>query len=345
MRKKSSILLTITAMLLIGLGSTSLSIINIIRTLEYDAKQINEIGIIRGSIQRLTKLELNNRPDDEAINRIEVGLDVLLKWDNSYVESYGETVAAIQRTWSGYKAAIDALRSEASEESRVELFNISEELWIQTNQAVYLAQRSSELKIANFKFMLPFLVINIVLIVAIAMLIKKYVRDQLEQTANHDALTKVYNRHLLYQVLDREISRSDRYNKEFSFILLDIDNFKRVNDSFGHDIGDVVLVELCRLCEGIIRRSDIFARFGGEEFVVVAPETGLQQGMVLAEKLRSRVEEHDFKKVGNITISIGITQYEKGDSRDNLYKRADIALYNAKRNGKNRTEMNIKGSE
>lgn len=345
MRKKSSILLTITVILLIGFGSTILSIFKIIKTLEYDAKQINEVGIIRGAIQRLTKLELNNYPDDEGMNRIEVGLDVLANLDKSYVESYGETVADIQNNWSRYKMVIEELRVTPTEENRNELFDISEALWIQTNQAVYLTQRSSELKIAKFKLILPVLLINIMLIVVIALLIKSYVRDQLEKTANYDALTKIYNRHLLYQVLEREINRSDRYNKEFSFILFDIDNFKRVNDSFGHDKGDLVLIELCRLCEDCIRKSDIFARFGGEEFVIVAPETGLEQGLILAEKIRKKVEEHSFKAVGHITVSVGITQYDKGDTRDSLYKRADIALYHAKRSGKNRTEINIKGAE
>ena len=345
MRKKSSILLTISLILLIGLGSTSFFIVRIIKSLEYDAKQINEIGIIRGSIQRLTKHELYNRPDDELINRIDDGLKTLSSVDNLYIQSYSDTIAGIADIWEGFKLAINDYRSQPSIEKSKIVFETSELLWTHTSQAVYLTQRTSEMKILNFKFLFPILFINIALILTIAMQIKRYVRDQLEQIANYDALTKVYNRNFLYNVLDSELSRSDRYNKDFGYIIFDIDNFKKVNDNYGHDIGDLILIQLCRLCEGIIRKSDILGRLGGEEFVILAPETNLENSLNIAEKIRKAIEEYEFSSVGHITVSIGVAQYVSGDSRDTLYKRADIALYKAKYNGKNRIEVNIKGAD
>jgi len=345
MRKKSSILLTISLILLIGLGGTTFFIVSIIKSLECDAKQINEIGIIRGSIQRLTKYELNNRPDDELINRIDEGLKTISTADNIYIRNYNDTIANIKDIWEGFKISIYDYRNQPSTEKSKKIFEISELLWMHTNQAVYLTQRTSEMKISNFKFLPPILFINIALILTIATLIKRYVRDQLEQLANYDALTNVYNRNYLYNVFDRELSRSDRYNKDFGYILLDIDNFKRVNDNYGHDIGDLILIQFCRVCEAIIRKSDILGRLGGEEFVILALDTNLENSMILAEKIRKAIEEHEFTSVGHITVSIGVTQYVSGDSRDTMYKRADIALYQAKHNGKNRIELNTKGAD
>ena len=309
--------------------------------MEFDAKEINEIGIIRGSIQRIVKLELNHMPDDELINRIDAGIRLLSEDDNRRIQNFTETVALILNIWQEQKNAIDEFRREPSEANRIMLLEISEVLWIHTNQAVYLTQRTNELKIANFKVLLPFLSVNIFLITIIAMLIKRYVRDQLETTINYDALTKVYNRHYFYQVLEKEMYRGDRYEKPLSFIAFDIDNFKKVNDTFGHDVGDSVLIELCRLCEDTIRKSDIFARIGGEEFVILATETKLEQAMYIAEKIRNTIDEYSFKTVGHITVSLGITEYIKGDTKDALYKRADIALYKAKNSGKNRVEINM----
>lgn len=345
MRKRSSILLAISIALLIVLGSTSLSLIRSIKTIEYDAKKINEIGIIRGSIQRLSKLELSRRPEDELINIIDSGLEVIVSEDNKELQHYSETLDTITALWQELKQGIERYRREPSESNKRDVLENSELLWIHTNQAVYLTQRDSEMRIANFKVALPFLLVNIILISTIALLIKRYVRDQLERTVNYDALTKIYNRHYFYQALEMELYRADRYQKPMTFILFDIDNFKKVNDTFGHDVGDEVLVELCRLSQGSLRKSDLLARIGGEEFVIVAPDTRQEEGLYLAEKVRGAIEKHCFDTVGNITISVGLTMRLQGDTKDSIYKRADKALYRAKQSGKNRVEMIIKGTD
>lgn len=345
MRKRSSILLSISIALLIVLGSTSFSLIRIVRTIEYDAKKINELGIIRGSLQRLVKLELINKPEDELIYLIDDGLKVIASEDKNELQHYSETLNTIIDLWQKLKEDIEIYRRDPSEDNQASIMETSELLWTHTNQAVYLAQRKNEIKIENFKVLLPFLLVNILLISIIALLIKRYVRDQLERTVNFDALTKIFNRHYFYQVLEKELYRADRYQKPMSFILLDVDNFKRVNDTFGHDVGDAVLIELCSLCQASIRKSDVLARIGGEEFVIIAPDTNQEEGMCLAQKVRGVIERHSFNTVGNITISLGLTMHSQGDTKDAIYKRADKALYKAKQMGKNRVEVINKGTD
>jgi diguanylate cyclase (GGDEF)-like protein len=135
------------------------------------------------------------------------------------------------------------------------------------------------------------------------------------------------------------IKNEKRYARTLSLILFDLDHFKAVNDSYGHDEGDVVLKATADIVNGIVREADIFARYGGEEFVVVSPGTGIQGAVVLAEKLRRALEEHAHPNAGKVTISVGVAEFTRNDSESTLIKRADEALYKAKNNGRNRVEV------
>jgi len=114
-----------------------------------------------------------------------------------------------------------------------------------------------------------------------------------------------------------------------------------VNDTYGHDVGDDVLKELSDIIMNNIRKSDIFARIGGEEFALIALEMDMQKALKLSEKIRRIVESHNFKTINKITISLGITEFTKGDNKEVIFKRADIALYKAKKEGRNRSEIEI----
>jgi diguanylate cyclase (GGDEF)-like protein len=118
-------------------------------------------------------------------------------------------------------------------------------------------------------------------------------------------------------------------------ILIDIDHFKRVNDTYGHDIGDKVLVKLVEIVQENIRKIDIFARWGGEEFLVLCPSTDVKNVQNLAEKLRAAVEVSSFSEVEKITISLGLSCYNPEESFSELFKRADQGLYYAKEHGRN----------
>jgi diguanylate cyclase (GGDEF)-like protein len=156
-----------------------------------------------------------------------------------------------------------------------------------------------------------------------------------EYNAIYDNLTKIYNRSKFNELLDEKIKLSKRYNLPLSVILFDIDFFKIINDTFGHLGGDKVLTELAELINNNIRNTDVFARWGGEEFIIIAPLTPLKDAKRFAEKLRVIIEKHDFEDAGSITCSFGVTQYVINETEHKLLARTDKALYEAKNNGRN----------
>ncbi len=158
-----------------------------------------------------------------------------------------------------------------------------------------------------------------------------------------DRLTGVYNRHHLDQAVLEEINRSERYGGPVSLIIADLDHFKRVNDTYGHDIGDDVLVDMAHQLQGSIRQSDTLARWGGEEFVILLPGSMLSGAHVLAEHLREILESYVHPRAGRVTASFGVAERQSGESYDSWFKRADKALYKAKSQGRNRVEVNAEG--
>jgi two-component system phosphate regulon sensor histidine kinase PhoR len=164
-------------------------------------------------------------------------------------------------------------------------------------------------------------------------------QEELRQLSERDPLTSLYNRRKLYQLLSGELKRTRRHGHPLSLMLLDIDHFKRINDTFGHDIGDLVLAQAAQLISAMLRLTDILARYGGEEFVIACPETDMDGAAVLAEKLRSAIGDFRFPTAGEVTISIGISLLKNGDDVNSLIKRADTALYVAKETGRNRVVL------
>jgi diguanylate cyclase (GGDEF)-like protein len=153
-----------------------------------------------------------------------------------------------------------------------------------------------------------------------------------------DFLTGIYNRRKFDEILSVEIERVNRYEQFLSIGILDIDHFKIVNDTYGHQAGDKVLQELTKLIAQHIRKVDYLARYGGEEFVILSPNTGLTGMYQLAEKLRHTIEAHAFHGQNRITISLGVAQYSFGETKPTFIERADAALYQAKAKGRNRVE-------
>ncbi|MDX2222431.1 MAG: diguanylate cyclase [Rhodospirillaceae bacterium] len=178
---------------------------------------------------------------------------------------------------------------------------------------------------------------------------RKRLEEDLRALALTDPLTGVPNRRTFEASGRREVERARRYAKPFSIIVIDIDHFKRVNDTYGHDVGDVVLKEVAKVCAAQLRGTDIFARFGGEEFIALLPETDLKAGMILAERLRQAVGlQPIFSHKGPVvvTASLGLAAYLPQDkSLEDAVKRADEALYAAKRSGRNRVEIALVGQQ
>lgn len=163
----------------------------------------------------------------------------------------------------------------------------------------------------------------------------------LENLATTDKLTNIYNRRKIEEILQEEIYRSERFEHTFVLILLDIDYFKDVNDTYGHQIGDVVLIELAKILKGELRKTDFVGRFGGEEFLLICPESNIKEIYTLIEGLRIKIANTDFEVAGKKTASFGMTQYKKNDTVDFMIKRTDDALYKAKNNGRNKIEVNF----
>ncbi|MCM2329988.1 PAS domain S-box-containing protein/diguanylate cyclase (GGDEF) domain-containing protein [Geopseudomonas sagittaria] len=164
----------------------------------------------------------------------------------------------------------------------------------------------------------------------------KQVEHELRALTITDPLTGIHNRRYFLDQLDIELERRTRTGRPLSLVMLDIDHFKRVNDTWGHDAGDQVLQELCRRIGARLRRIDLFCRLGGEEFVIICPETDASQAAHLAEALRRLVQGTPFAQAGQVTASFGVSSARPGDSHGSLLQRADQALYAAKGGGRNR---------
>lgn len=164
--------------------------------------------------------------------------------------------------------------------------------------------------------------------------------NTLEQKAYKDNLTGINNRENFEDIFAIEIGNAKLNEQSLSLIIFDVDHFKAINDTFGHQAGDIILKDLVQLIENHIKKGDIFARWGGEEFVILAPSTDLNGAYNLAENLRKLVQLHLFKYVDNtLTLSFGIASLENEDSKLTLFEKADRALYEAKKNGRNRVEI------
>ncbi|MGO9377619.1 MAG: diguanylate cyclase, partial [Dissulfurispiraceae bacterium] len=172
---------------------------------------------------------------------------------------------------------------------------------------------------------------------------RKILEARLRKLAITDGLTNIWNRRHFIHLTGRELERTRRYGGQLAIAMIDLDDFKSINDTYGHDVGDDVLKKVAEIVRTTLRKVDIFARYGGDEFVIALPETGLSQAVKVAERLCQNVAELSLNSScspRHITVSIGLT-ITGADSADlmKLLKQADEALYQAKRKGKNRVEV------
>lgn len=341
-RKRSTILLTYTVFLLFLMSLAGFYSIYITNSISSDAMVINKLGVIRGSMQRVAKLELNQLASENLVSQIDISIAEfktnrikLFDKNNAIMDA----VDRVEQSWGDLKQSIYEYRKSPGEEERLNLLKFSEDSWYVANDMVFTSQSSAEEKLNQYRISFVVLFLNIGLSIVIIFLIKRYVKDALEGMVNHDSLTGIYNRRYFNESLRRELSRSQRSGSNFSLIIFDIDFFKKINDNYGHDVGDIILKELSKLVGQCVRKSDLLARIGGEEFAVIAPDTDLEGAIQLAEKVRCKVEENTFAKNLKVTVSLGVSQLQENDDDNAIFKKADNALYLAKGNGRNRTEV------
>lgn len=160
-------------------------------------------------------------------------------------------------------------------------------------------------------------------------------RQDLEQQSVIDTLTGCFNRRKFVRRLDEAIAHAERHQHLFALLMIDVDHFKQVNDEYGHHAGDRVLQGVCDGVRSVVRSTDQLFRLGGDEFALLAMISGSHDAEILAEKIRQAVASHDFQEVSGVTVSLGVACFRQFDTDEKLYVRADAALYEAKRNGRN----------
>jgi diguanylate cyclase (GGDEF)-like protein len=174
---------------------------------------------------------------------------------------------------------------------------------------------------------------------------RKVLEKVLRKIADHDPLTKLLNRRSFLTRVNYEISRSNRYKNDLSYMIVDIDNFKRINDTYGHLTGDAVLKAFSKKISGILRDSDFIGRIGGEEFAIALPDTSMNSAKKMAERIRKEIAEHTIQyknKSINFTVSIGISKLMLDEkSIAEAFSRADSALYQAKNSGRDKVRVAI----
>jgi len=179
---------------------------------------------------------------------------------------------------------------------------------------------------------------------------RKSMINKLEYNAKYDFLSQVYNRHQFFELAEIELYKANRYGAFFSLLMLDIDLFKNINDTYGHVAGDSVIRAVAKECREKLRPSDIIGRYGGEEFLILLPSTSIQSASIVADKIKQIIEKLEVSFNDNIiklTVSIGVSDYLGSGNAElkDLIHNADTALYKAKNNGRNRVEIYNQKSE
>ena len=204
-----------------------------------------------------------------------------------------------------------------------------------------IEQADSQIKTAFLLNIIYSALISIAILAVAYLTVGRY-QKRLEIMATKDSLTGINNRHIFEIVSKQTIKMAIRKNEDLSALILDIDHFKKINDSFGHLIGDKVLVNVANILIKHVRDSDLVCRWGGEEFIVLLPNSNSEKTFALAEKIRNAIMSESIQHNGqsiNITVSIGVSDYEESESENSFLKRVDKALYKAKNNGRNRVEV------
>ena len=317
---------------------------NFFNELQNDTKTINDFSQVRGTIQRYVKLELSGVKVD-GLN-LEKSIDqLILSHDNeedmvplNEVSLY-YNLNELRSSWNDLKILVREYHKDPSPQNQLAVIDKSEECWGLSNAYILRNQYALNQLTRYYKYILFAIILNLLAIALILYLYKRLIYNRLAESAINDSLTGTFNRGYFTEYLAYEFERSKRKKTTFSLIMLDIDHFKKVNDTYGHRRGDYALKTLVQIVKKSTRKIDVLARVGGEEFILLLPDTSLKDAAILASRVRRNCESFLFEEIGTMTISLGITELTDGDNIDSILKRVDSALYKAKENGRNRCEI------
>jgi len=339
--KKTSSSLKITFLILVIAVTVPLNFVYVMdsfQRLSISTATVNSFGYIRGSIQRATKSD-NTISKEIIIKEVDDKLDFVT---NSYVDKIEfngkEEDALIEQLSLAYVCWYD-FKNILHADNQKALFTQSEKCWDITNNLTNYVEKIEE---DNQKIFRQNLKIRMIFTLIVSFMLFSIVwfsvRGVLEQSVITDALTKLHNRYYFMKQIEHYLSIALRYKENLTLVFIDIDFFKNVNDTFGHQVGDSVLQEVSAIIQENLRESDSAYRYGGEEFVIIATHTSAKEALVLANRFRKTIENHNFDRVKKVTISLGISELKEDDHSLSLIKRADDALYLAKNGGRNQVK-------
>lgn len=321
-------------MMLFLLPINYLYLYNGVKKIDSDAKALNTLGYIRGSIQRAVKFKDNNKTKNifEKIDKKFLWLEKNYIPKNMEYFKQNDFITPYYELKSNYDLFC---KNSKKSPKTVDELNISEHCWTLANQATNEIQFVSELKYDNFinsfKLRASFAIFIIILIFIYVI---KNVRGKLEKNILKDPLTNIYNKIFFKEFLADQITKANKSNNGVCLLFIDIDHFKKVNDTYGHLVGDKVLIDITHILKRELRASDTLFRYGGEEFVIVANSCEFKGAITFASRLNYAIKEYNFQNVGKLTVSIGLASLEDGESLDSLVKRADAKMYEAKAMGR-----------
>lgn len=308
-----------------------------------EALSINNLGVIRGSIQRITKRELSNINSNVLIEEIDM---LITSEKERYQNNNQDITKAEQKNISNQFTRLEIAWNELKklfphhrrDKNRLkQIIEKSEVCWNEANKIVYSAQKLSETKHSFYKNRIIFTLFTVsIFILGIIYLVYRIVHKNLEVGIITDPMTKLFNRNYFDHILQKQLKLKTRYGVPFSLILCDVDYFKKINDKFGHQEGDKVLIQLANIFQNNARENDYVFRIGGEEFALIFPQTNQTQAIAIAEKFRHLVSEINFGLNQSITISIGVNECSADEGAESLFRRTDSALYQAKSLGRNK---------
>jgi diguanylate cyclase (GGDEF)-like protein len=308
-----------------------------------EALSINNLGVIRGTIQRITKLELSNinsttliqETDALITSEKELYQNNNLDISKAELKNISNQFTRLEMAWNDLKILYQHHRNDKKRLQQI--IDKSEACWNEANNIVYSAQKVSETKHLFYKNRTIFTLITVsIFILGIIYLVYKIVHKNLEIGIITDPMTKLFNRNYFDHILQKQLKLKTRYGVPFSLILCDVDFFKNINDKFGHQQGDRVLIQLANIFQNNARENDYVFRIGGEEFALIFTQTNQAQALVIAEKFRHLVSEVNFSLNQSITISIGVSECSIEEGAESLFRRTDSALYQAKSLGRNK---------
>lgn len=239
----------------------------------------------------------------------------------------------ISSEWSNFKKNLLVLKEEPVNYPALEYIVHNNEILLKKIDRLVDYYEEDAVHYGILKYQLMILVFGTIIILVTWFMVRRIIYK-----SGIDQLTKIFNRRRGAQHLRSLIQISLEKNKDLSLIIFDIDDFKRINDTYGHNVGDEVLKEIVEVVKYSIRDKDILVRWGGEEFLILTPDIDIETAVSVAERVREAIDAHQFAEAGHITCSFGVSQLKKDEEDENLaelIKRADDALYYAKRNSKN----------